>query len=419
MSRTPRYPVVSLKPRREGPLLAGHLWVFSGAIAHLSRPAEAGDLVDVRTAEGAFLGCGYYHPEMDIAVRILSHDPDEAIDVAFLRRRLRQAACLREVINREHTNAFRLVHAEGDVLPGLVVDAYADWLVVQISTAGMERLRDLVIQALAEELQPRGILLRNDTGGREREGLHRGPPVVAYGKVPEIIEIHENDLRFQVDVWRGQKTGLFLDQREKRQALQKYAAGRRVLNCFSYTGGFGVYAAAASPATRVTSVDTSAPALETARINFTLNGLDPERHVFETMDAFEYLERAYAQGERFEVVVLDPPAFAKSLAARSQAIKAYRRLNTLGMRVLAPGGILVSCSCSGPIGLDDLLFQYPLRVVGDFSPATHHRSIIPSVAQQLGRTVQLLESFGHSFDHPINISMPETSYLKVIFCRVL
>lgn len=410
MSRTPRYPVVSLKPRREGPLLAGHLWVFSGAIAHLSRPAQAGDLVDVRTAEGAFLGCGYYHPEMDIAVRILSHDPNEAIDVAFLRRRLRQAAGLRDVINREQTNAFRLVHAEGDGLPGLVIDCYADWLVVQISTAGMERLRDLLIQALVEELQPRGILLRNDSGGREREGLHRGPPEVAAGEVPEVIEIRENGLRFQVDVWRGQKTGLFLDQREKRQALQKYAAGRRVLNCFSYTGGFGVYAAAASPETHVTSVDISAPALEAARHNFALNGLDPASHTFKAQDAFEYLEAAHARGERFDVVVLDPPAFAKSLAARSRAQKSYRRLNTLGMQVLAPGGILVSCSCS---------FQYPQRVVlGHATLATAHEGIIPYAAQELGHVVQLLEVYGHGFDHPINLAMPETAYLNVVFCRV-
>jgi 23S rRNA (cytosine1962-C5)-methyltransferase len=194
---------------------------------------------------------------------------------------------------------------------------------------------------------------------------------------------------------------LFLDQREKRQALQKYAAGRRVLNCFSYTGGFGVYAAAASPATHVTSVDTSAPALEAARSNFALNGLDPAQHVFEARDAFDYLEAAHAQGERFDVVVLDPPAFAKSQGARSQALKAYRRLNTLGMQVLAPGGILVSCSCSGPVGLDDLL------------------GVIGLSAQRLGRTVQVLESYGHSFDHPINLAMPETGYLKVIFCRVL
>jgi 23S rRNA (cytosine1962-C5)-methyltransferase len=318
-----------------------------------------------------------------------------------LRKKLRQAASLRDVINPELTTAFRLVHAEGDGLPGLVIDAYADWLIVQISTAGMERLRGPLVQALAEELQPRGILLRNDSGGREREGLHRGPPVVTAGAVPEMIEIRENSLRFQVDVWRGQKTGLFLDQREKRLALQKYAAGHRVLNCFSYTGGFGVYAAAASPEARVTSVDSSAPALEAARANFALNSLDPARHIFETADAFEYLETAHAAGARFEVVVLDPPAFAKSQAARSQALKAYRRLNTLGMQVLSPGGILVSCSCSGPIGMDDLL------------------GTLEQAAQRLGRTVQLLESYGHSCDHPINLVMPETAYLKVVFCRVL
>ena len=165
--------------------------------------------MDVRTAEGAFIGCGYYHPQMDIAGRILSRDPNEAIDVAFLRGRLRQAASLRDVINPELTNAFRLVHAEGDGLPGLVIDAYAGWLVMQISTAGMERLRDQLVQALIEELQPPGILLRTDSGGREREGLRREPSSVAYGEVPELIEIRENDLRFQVDVWRGQRRACF------------------------------------------------------------------------------------------------------------------------------------------------------------------------------------------------------------------
>jgi 23S rRNA (cytosine1962-C5)-methyltransferase len=400
MSRTPRYPVVSLKPRREGPLLAGHLWVFSGAIAHLSRPAQAGDLVDVRTAEGAFVGCGYYHPSMDIAVRLLSHRPDEAIDGAFLRQLLRHAASLRDVINRQQTNALRLVHAEGDGLPGLVVDAYADWLVAQISTAGMERLRDLLVQALIEEMHPRGILLRDDASGREREGLPRGPPIVAHGDVPALIEIRENSLRFQVDMWHGQKTGLFLDQREKRLALQKYAAGRRVLNCFSYTGGFGVYAAAASPETRVTSVDTSAPALEGTRRNFALNSLDPARHSFEAADAFAYLETAHERGDQFEVVVLDPPAFAKSQGTVPQALKAYRRINTLGMQVLSPGGILLSCSCSGAVSLDDLA------------------GAITQAAQRLARSVQLLEVYGHILDHPINLAMPETAYMKVLLCRV-
>ena len=400
MSRAARYPTLSLKPRREAPLLAGHLWVFSGAIHQRSRPADAGDIVDVRTGEGAFIGRGYYHPQTDIAVRLLTRDPDEAIDVGFLRRAIRRAATLREAFDPDYTNAFRLINAEGDFLPGVIVDSYAGYLVAQISTAGMERLREPLVQALAEEVQPPGILLRNDASSRAREGLRREAPIVAFGEVPERIEIREQGLRFLVDTWQGQKTGFFLDQREKRLALQKYAPGRRVLNCFSYTSAFGVYAAAASPETRVASVDVSASALEAARANFALNSLDPARHEFLAEDVFDYLEAASTRGESFEIVILDPPAFAKSQGARSQALRAYRRLNTLGVRVLAPGGILLTCSCSGAVSQDDLL------------------GALEQSAQHVGRSVQVLETFSHSFDHPINLMMPETAYLKAIFCRV-
>lgn len=401
MSRAARYPTVSLKPRREAPLLAGHAWVFSGAIGQLSRLAEPGEIVDVRAAEGAFIGRGYYHPQTDIAVRLLTRDADEAIDGAFLRRAIRRAARLRAALDRDGTNAFRLINSEGDGLPGLIIDSYAGYLVVQISTAGMERLRELLVQALVKEMQPRGVLLRGDASGRVREGLLREPPAVASGEMPEQIEIREHGLRFQVDPWYGQKTGFFLDQRDKRLALQKYTPGRRVLNCFSYTSAFGVYAAVTSPETHVTSVDTSAPALEAARTNFALNGLDPEQHTFVAADVFDFLEAAQARGERYDVIVLDPPAFAKSQGARTQALRAYRRLNTLSIQVLEPGGILLSCSCSGTIGLDDLL------------------GAIGQSAQRVGRQAQLLEVLGHGFDHPISLAMPETAYLKAVFCRML
>ncbi len=207
-------------------------------------------------------------------------------------------------------------------------------------------------------------------------------------------------MQFLVDPWQGQKTGFFIDQRDKRAALQKYAHDARVLNCFSYTGGFSVYAALTGHETYVTSVDISAPAIATARENFTLNGLNPNEHTFFTADVFDYLEHAKSVGEQFDVVVLDPPAFAKSRNARTQALKAYRRLNMLGMQVLRPGGILLTCSCSGVIGMDDLL------------------DTLAQVAQQLHRTVQLLEKYTHGIDHPIHRVMPETSYLKAVFCRV-
>jgi 23S rRNA (cytosine1962-C5)-methyltransferase len=395
------YPTASLKPHRAESLPGGHLWIFSGALQQPPRWIEAGGLVDVKSATGQFVARGYYNPQTDIAIRILTRDPEEAIDTEFLRRRVCAAVALRQVFDPAITDAYRLIHSEGDGLPGVVVDRYADILVVQIHTAGMERLRSQLLEALVQETGAHGILLRNDSASRRREGLEIETPVVVTGEVPERVTIRENGLQFQVDPWQGQKTGFFLDQRDKRAALRKYAPGRRVLNCFSYTGGFSVYAALTSPDTRVTSVDVSAPAIEAARQHFTLNGLDPERHEFLVADVFDYLEKAQAEGELFDVVVLDPPAFAKTRDARSQALRAYRRLNTLGMQVLRPGGILLTCSCSGVVELDDLL--------GALSQGSQH----------LRRSVQLLETYTHDVDHPINLAMPETAYLKAIFCRVL
>jgi 23S rRNA (cytosine1962-C5)-methyltransferase len=395
------YPTASLKPHREESLPGGHLWIFSGALQQPPRWIEAGGLVDVKSATGEFVARGYYNPQTDIAIRILTRDPEEAIDAEFLRRRVRAAVALRQVFDPAVTNAYRLLHSEGDGLPGVVVDRYADILVVQLHTAGMERLCPQLLEVLTQETGVRGILLRNDSTSRRREGLELEAPSIVYGEVPEQVMIRENGLQFRVDPWQGQKTGFFLDQRAKRAALRKYVSGKRVLNCFSYSGGFSVYAALTSPETRVTSVDVSAPAIEAARQHYVLNGLDPEPHEFLVADVFDYLEKARAGGELFDVVVLDPPAFAKSRDARSHALNAYRRLNMLGMQVLRPGGILLTCSCSGVVVLDDLL------------------GALSQGSQRLRRPVQLLETYTHDVDHPINLAMPETAYLKAVFCRVL
>jgi 23S rRNA (cytosine1962-C5)-methyltransferase len=395
-----QYPTASLKPHKEEILQSGHLWIFSGALQQPPTWIEPGGLVDVKSATGQFVARGYYNPQTDIAIRVLTRDRDEAIDLDFLRRRVRSAIELRQAFDPDNTNAYRLINAEGDGLPGLVVDRYAEILVVQVHTIGMERLSEQVIETLAEETGARGILLRNDGQARRREGLAVEEPVVAVGGVPTRIAIRENGVLFHVDPWEGQKTGFFLDQRDKRFALRKYAHAKRVLDCFSYSGGFSVNAALASSETSVTSVDVSAPAIEAAREHFMMNGLDPNRHKFHIADVFDYLEEAHRAGHLFDVVVLDPPAFAKSQATRTQALKAYRRLNTLGMQILRPGGILLTCSCSGVIGMDDLL------------------GAIAQSAQHLQRTVQLLETYTHGVDHPINLSMPETGYLKAIFCRM-
>jgi len=400
VSSSVHYPSASLKPHREESLYSGHAWIFSGALQQPPRWVSTGEILDIKSATGQFVARGYYNPQTDIAIRILTRDIDEAIDLDFLRKRVRCAVELRQVFDPAQTNAYRLIHAEGDGLPGLVVDYYAGILVVQIHTAGMEHLRPLLIEALMLETGASGILMRNDGQARRREGLEVEEPVVVAGEVPEQIVVVENGVRFTVDFWQGQKTGFFLDQRDKREALQKYVHGKRVLNCFSYTGGFSVYAALASEEARVTSVDISESAIQIARQQFALNGLDTELHEFITEDVFSYLERSRETGEQFDVVVLDPPAFAKSQNARQQALKAYRRLNTLGMQVLKRGGILLSCSCSGVVGMDDLL------------------GVLSQSAQRQRRPVQVLESYTHGVDHPMNLAMPETVYLKTVFCRL-
>jgi 23S rRNA (cytosine1962-C5)-methyltransferase len=400
MSIPVQYPTASLKPHREESLLGGHLWIFSGALQQPPHWIEPGGLVDVKSSTGQFVARGYYNPRTDIAIRLLTRNVEQAIDEDFLRKRIRSAINLRKVFDTDKTNTYRLVNSEGDGLPGLIVDRFAEILVVQIHTAGMERLRSQLIDALLEETDTRGILLRNDSQSRRREGLELEEPQVVTGGVPMQVTVRENSKLFLVDPWQGQKTGFFLDQRDKREALRKYTPAKRVLNCFSYSGSFSVYAALTSEKTRVTSVDISAPAIETARQNFILNGLDPNLHQFLIADVFDYLEQAQGAGEQFDVVVLDPPAFAKTHGARAQALKAYRRLNTLGMQVLRSGGILLTCSCSGVIGLDDLL------------------GALSQSAQRLQRTLQLLEVYTHSVDHPINLAMPETAYLKAVFCRV-
>src|SRR5437016_12401574 len=370
--------------------MSGHLWIFSGALQQPPHWIEPGGLVDVKSSTGKFVARGYYNPQTDIAIRILTNDIEEAIDREFLRRRIRSAIELRQIFDADRTNTYRLIHSEGDGLPGLVVDRYADILVAQIHTAGMERLRPLLIDAFMEETGAAGMLFRNEGQSRRREGLEIEEPVVAAGIVPDHVTVRENGVQFIVDPWHGQKTGFFLDQRDKREALRKYARDKRILNCFSYTGGFSVYAALTSNKTSVTSVDISAPAIEAARQHFVLNDLDPNAHQFLIADVFDYLEQAHSEEEQFDVVVLDPPAFAKTQSARTQALKAYRRLNMLAMQVLRPGGILLSCSCSGVVGMDDLL------------------GTLSQVAQRLHRPVQLLETYTHGVDHPINLAMPET-----------
>lgn len=400
MSASFHYPTASLKPHKEEQLLKGHLWVFSGALQQTPHWVESGGLLDLKSARGQFIARGYYNNRTDIAIRILTRNSEELIDVAFFRKRIQHALEVRSALDPEQTNAYRLINSEGDGLPGLIVDRYADILVVQIHTLGMEQLRPVVVEALVAETGTKGVLIRNDSQSRRREGLYLDRPVVAFGEVPERVEIIENGIRFLIDPWEGQKTGFFLDQRDNRETLRRYVQGKRVLNCFSYTGGFSVYAAKTSKVNRVTSVDVSEPALALARQNFELNGLDPDLHEFVAQDVFEYLEQARRDKEKFDVVVLDPPAFAKNKNSLEQALLAYQRLNMLGMQLLRPGGVLLTCSCSGVVPIKEFM------------------GAVSQAAEKLKLSLQVYDKYTHALDHPINKAMPETAYLKAVFYRV-
>lgn len=395
-----RYPKLILKSGRDRTVRAGHPWIFSGAIdAAKSEPAEAG-VVDVFAAEGPFLIRGLYSPKSQISVRALTADADESVDAGFFASRLRQAAALRSwLFDGSGTDACRLVHGEADFLPGLVIDRYADVCAVQISNAGMETFRDEIVAALCEIVKPSGIYERSDIGVRREEGLDERTGLL-FGEVPDRVVIAEHGAKYEVDVRAGQKTGFFLDQKENRARLAAFAKGKRVLNCFSYTGGFSVAAGLAGAAS-VASVDASHAALEIAERNLELNDLDPSVHELVQADVFEYLEGLKNEKRQFDVIVLDPPAFAKSKKDLVSGLKAYTRLNEQALKLLAPGGILATFSCSHHVDL--MAFSNMLHIA----------------AGRAGRRVQILETRFASPDHPVSVHFPEGQYLKGYIARVL
>ncbi len=395
------YPQLSLRPGRDYTLRHGHPWVFSGAFQKLPRDIPPGAVVDVLDAEGAWLARGHLNSANSLAFRALTHDEREEVDAAFYARRFQLAQALRALLPSDVT-AYRLVHAEADGVPGLIVDRYDRWLVAQFHTAGVERDRKLIVEALAQAIQPAGIVARDDVNARGREGLAIGGATVTYGDAPETVEVREGRVRYLVDPYRGQKTGFFLDQREKRARIAELAPhAASLLNCFSYSGGFALAGLAGNPTLRTVNVDSSAPALELARRNYALNGHDAAAHEFVDSDVTRYLQSAADAGEAFDIVILDPPAFAKSLSAKEKALRAYERLNTLGARVVAPGGLLLTCSCSG--GVDAAEFETAVRIA----------------LARAGRTAQILASFGPSLDHPTLPGFVEDRYLKALLLRVL
>lgn len=391
---------ILLKPGREKSLRLRHPWVFSGAIARVEGSVEPGQPVEVLSSRGEWLACGDYNPRSQIALRLLTFHPDEAVEAAFWRRRLLAAlARRRETPGLAEATARRLVYAESDGLPGLIVDQYGEWLVLQALTLGMEQRKGEIVALLQELLAPRSIYERSDVDVRAQEGLSQCVGPLAGEEPPDIVEITEDGLRFCVDLRRGHKTGFYLDQRENRRAVARYCTEAVVLNAFAYTGGFAVHALRAG-ARRVTNLDSSAEALRVAADNLALNGLSAERAEQVEGDAFQVLRAWRDAGRTFGVVILDPPKFAFSRAQLNAATRGYKDINMLAMRLLRPGGVLCTFSCSGLVSED--LFQ----------------KVVFGACLDVGREVRILQRLSQGPDHPVALTFPEGAYLKGLICRV-
>jgi 23S rRNA (cytosine1962-C5)-methyltransferase len=391
---------VRLKAGREKSLLRHHPWVFSGAIAEVEEPPGQGDTVQIQNSTGEFLAWGAYSPTSQIRVRVWSWSIHDEIGVDFFHRQIAQALKTRQSLNLEsQSNAFRLVHGESDGLPGLIADQYADTLIVQFLSAGAERWRDLLAGLLSELTGLRRVFERSDADVRALEGLSERTGVLLGDNPPGWIEINENGLKFLVDVHAGHKTGFYLDQRFNRRRLGELAAGREVLDCFCYTGGFTISALAGGAST-VVAMDTSAEALGLARQNLDLNDLPADRVTWMQADVFQALRELRDRGRKFDLVVLDPPKFAPTVAQVRRAARGYKDVNLLAFKLLRPGGLLVTFSCSG--GVDPALFQ----------------SIVAGAALDAGVDAQILERLSQASDHPVALNFPEGAYLKGLVVRI-
>ena len=374
----------------------GHLWIYAGFIQAVSGSPAVGDLVDVVLPNGRFYARGLYNPNSKIRVRILTFE-DEPINASFWKNRFAQALRLRKTVVAD-TNAYRLVHGESDRLPGLIVDRYDDVLVVQTLSAGMDRRKSLLLDLLREETGAGRVYMRNDAKARALEGLP-SETGFAYGQGATTVEVFEGSARFLVNIARGQKTGWFCDQRENRLAAARLAADADVLEVFCHTGAFGIHAALAG-AKSVEGLDVSEEALTLARAHAELNGVQ-QRCRYHAVDAFDGMRQLERQGCRYDRVLLDPPAFARSKQTVSRALAGYKDVNLLGIRLTRPEGFLVTSSCSHHVSEGELL------------------RAITRAAQDAKRQIRLIEQRGQSRDHPILASMPETRYLKCFIFQVL
>ncbi|MEM8932543.1 MAG: class I SAM-dependent methyltransferase [Acidobacteriota bacterium] len=393
-------PRIVLKANRAKSLEQRHPWVFSGAIDRVDGSPGLGATVDLVDADGRWLARGGFSPDSQIVARAWTFDPDEAIDTAFFRRRLARAIEGRQaLIDGVERPACRLVHGESDGLPGLIVDRYADVTVVQCLAAGVERWRDVIVEALVDLTGCTTVYERSDVDVRAKEGLEPRVGLLHGPEPADTVMIDEGELRFLVDVRQGHKTGFYLDQRDSRARVASLTAGRRVLNAFSYTGAFTV-AALVGGAESVVQIDSSGPALAMAGRQIDANGLDAERVESVDGNAFGELRRLRAEGRPFDLVLLDPPKFVGSKKQLERAARGYKDINLLACQLLAPGGLLCTWSCSGLLAPE--LFQ----------------KIVADAALDAGRFGQILHRLGASADHPTSLAFPQGSYLKGLVVRL-
>jgi 23S rRNA (cytosine1962-C5)-methyltransferase len=394
----PVSPALYLKPGREKSLLRRHPWVFSGAVARVDGNPASGATVDLLAANGQFLARAAYSPVSQIRARIWTFDPDEQVDKDFFQKRIGNAIHARDTLHvKRDTDAFRLVNAESDGLPGLIVDQYADILVLQSLTAGSEHWKDTLASLLLELTGLKDIYERSDADVRELEGL---PPKVGFlrGDMGRVTgTILEGGLKFKLNIETGHKTGFYLDQRENRLRVRTLALGRDVLDCFCYTGGFSVNALAGG-AISVLSVDASAEALALCRENIALNTFPVDRHQTLEGDVFQLLRKFRDEARSFDMIILDPPKFAPTAAQAEKAARGYKDINLLAFKLLRPGGLLITFSCSG--GVDAALFQ----------------KIVASAALDAGVEAQIMEHLAQGPDHPVALNFPEGAYLKGLIC---
>jgi len=393
-------PSVKLKKGREKSFKRKHPWIFSGAIDTTKDISKNGETVEIISGDGKFLGYGSYSSHSQISVRVLSFNPDDIIDKKFIQQKVEDAVQFRKKIIDEHlTNAYRVINAESDFLPGVIVDKYADYLVCQFLSAGAYFWKNDILEILTNFFNPTGIFERSDSEAVNKEGLTQTSGLLFGKEPPALIEITENGIMFYVDTRLGHKTGFYLDQRDNRKLLQSHASGKDILNCFSYTGGFSIYGLTAG-ANKITNIDSSTDALSLLEKNILLNNIDPSKVENIQDDVFKYLRKLRDANKKFDLIILDPPKFAESASQIEKASRGYKDINLLAIKLLNKDGVLFTFSCSGHIVPE--LFN----------------KIIADAATDSGREVHILKYMTQSPDHTMLTSFPEGLYLKGLVCKV-